>query len=52
VKFKADNYLKRVRGVNGWFSQTDVEVFTILLELQAKLGTKGDILEIGTFEGK
>jgi hypothetical protein len=52
VKFKADNYLKRVRGVNGWFSQTDVEVFTILLELQAKFGTKGDILEIGTFEGK
>src|SRR4051794_3332860 len=38
--------------VEGWFQPADVRAFLAVDRMQGRLGTTGDILEIGTFMGR
>jgi methyltransferase family protein len=45
-------YTEEMDQVDGWFYQADVELFGNLLARQTAEGTKGDLLEIGAYQGK
>ena len=40
------------RELPGWFTVDDCGHFALVLELQATLGVRGDLLEIGTYHGR
>ncbi|WP_396668951.1 class I SAM-dependent methyltransferase [Mycobacterium avium] len=45
-------YAEKVDKVDGWFFEADVELFSHLLARQTAEGISGDMLEIGTYQGK
>jgi hypothetical protein len=45
-------YTEQMDKVDGWFYATDVDLFSNLLACQTAEDIKGDMLEIGTYEGK
>ncbi len=45
-------YAAQVDTVDGWFYETDVNLFSDLLACQRTGDIKGDLLEIGTYQGK
>ena len=45
-------YTEEMDKVDGWFYQADVELFSHLLGCQTAEGIKGDLLEIGAYQGK
>jgi hypothetical protein len=45
-------YTEEMDQVDGWFYQADVELFGNLLARQTAEGIKGDLLEIGAYQGK
>lgn len=46
------DYLKKTKEIQGWLSFHDVTAIHMLLSLQNELMIKGDILEIGVYQGK
>ncbi len=47
-----DRFLGVSQRVKGWFHDTSAAVWDSLLEHQARLGLRGNLLEIGVWEGK
>ncbi|OBI95409.1 class I SAM-dependent methyltransferase [Mycobacterium sp. 1465703.0] len=45
-------YAEQMDQVDGWFFEADVELFSTLLACQTAEGIRGDMLEIGTYQGK
>jgi hypothetical protein len=45
-------YTEQMDKVDGWFFEADVELFSKLLALQTAENIRGDLLEIGAYEGK
>ncbi|OBH12906.1 MULTISPECIES: class I SAM-dependent methyltransferase [unclassified Mycobacterium] len=45
-------YAEQMDNVDGWFFEADVALFTKLLACQTAERIKGDMLEIGTYQGK
>lgn len=45
-------YTEQMDIVDGWFYEADVELFSNLLARQKTEGIKGDLLEIGAYQGK
>ena len=45
-------YTAQMDTVDGWFYAVDVDFFSKLLAYQRTEGVKGDMLEIGTYQGK
>src|ERR1700749_2091590 len=45
-------YTAQMDSVDGWFYAIDVDFFSNLLAFQRTDGIKGDMLEIGTYQGK
>ncbi|OBG50211.1 MULTISPECIES: class I SAM-dependent methyltransferase [unclassified Mycobacterium] len=45
-------YAEEVDNVDGWFFEADVKLFTKLLASQTAENIKGDMLEIGAYQGK
>ncbi|UXA08460.1 class I SAM-dependent methyltransferase [Mycobacterium sp. SMC-2] len=45
-------YAEEMHNVDGWFFEADVSLFTKLLACQGAEGVRGDMLEIGTYQGK
>ncbi len=45
-------YAEKVDKVDGWFFEADVELFSHVLARQTAEGISGDMLEIGTYQGK
>lgn len=45
-------YAEQMDDVDGWFFEADVSLFSKLLACQTAEGIKGDMLEIGTYQGK
>jgi predicted O-methyltransferase YrrM len=45
-------YTEQMDNVDGWFFEADVELFSHLLACQTAEGIKGDMLEIGAYQGK
>src|SRR5258706_12290334 len=43
---------KLARALPGWFTVDDCGHFALVLELQAALGVRGDLLEIGAYHGR
>lgn len=48
----AENYVSYSRTVPGWFSATDFRLFDFVLGRQLADSTEGDILEIGSYQGR
>ena len=48
----AEDYVSYSRTVPGWFSATDFRLFDFMLGRQLSEATKGDILEIGCYQGR
>jgi hypothetical protein len=48
----AENYVSYSRTVPGWFSATDFRLFDFVLGRQIADAAKGDILEIGCYQGR
>lgn len=46
------SFFRETQEIAGWFSVHDAAVFDLLLTQQTVDGVRGDILEIGVFEGK
>ena len=45
-------YTEQMDIVDGWFYEADVELFSSLLAVQKTGDIKGDLLEIGAYQGK
>lgn len=45
-------YTEQMDKVDGWFFEADVEIFSHLLACQTAANIKGDMLEIGAYQGK
>ena len=48
---QAEQFLKKNKKIEGWFSIHDVVAFSTILSIQSDLKTSGSLLEIGVYQG-